>query len=101
MEFLPGDADIQKLANDKKGLTRPELAVLMAYAKLDLDAEILDSTLPDDGAFAPILAAYFPKQAAETFCRRTAAAPPETRNRFHRPGQPASSIWPGRSLSPG
>jgi glutamate dehydrogenase len=67
VEFLPSDADIQKLENDKKGFTRPELAVLMAYAKLDLDAEILDSTLPDDGAFAPTLAAYFPKQASVTF----------------------------------
>ncbi|MGZ5929661.1 MAG: NAD-glutamate dehydrogenase [Rhizomicrobium sp.] len=67
VEFLPGDADIQKLENDKKGFSRPELAVLMAYAKLDLDAEILDSALPDDKAFAPTLAAYFPKQAAEKF----------------------------------
>jgi glutamate dehydrogenase len=67
VEFLPSDADIQKLENDKKGLTRPELAVLMAYAKLDLDAEILDSSLPDDPAFAATLAAYFPKKASETF----------------------------------
>ncbi len=67
VEFLPSDADIQKLGNDKKGFSRPELAVLMAYAKLDLDAEILDSALPDDKAFAPTLAAYFPKQAAEKF----------------------------------
>ncbi len=67
VEFLPSDADIQKLENDKKGFTRPELAVLMAYAKLDLDAEILDSALPDDMAFASTLAAYFPKQAAEKF----------------------------------
>jgi len=63
VEFLPNDADIQKLENDKKGLTRPELAILMAYAKLDLDAEILESTLPDDPAFAATLAAYFPALA--------------------------------------
>jgi glutamate dehydrogenase len=67
VEYLPGDADIQKLENDKKGLTRPELAVLMAYAKLDLDAEILDSALPDDPAFAATLAAYFPRQASDAF----------------------------------
>jgi glutamate dehydrogenase len=67
VEFLPNDADIQKLENDKKGLTRPELAILMAYAKLDLDAEILESTLPDDPAFAVTLAAYFPTQAAKSF----------------------------------
>ena len=67
VEFLPNDSDIQKLENDKKGFTRPELAVLMAYAKLDLDAEILESALPDEPAFAATLAAYFPKQAAEKF----------------------------------
>jgi glutamate dehydrogenase len=67
VEFLPADAEIRKLENDKKGLTRPELAVLMAYAKLDLDAEILDSALPDDPAFAATLAAYFPHQASEGF----------------------------------
>ena len=41
--------------------------MLMAYAKLDLDAEILESTLPDDPAFAATLAAYFPQRAAKTF----------------------------------
>ena len=67
VEFLPSDADIQKLENDKKGFTRPELAVLMAYAKLDLDAEILESKLPDDPAFSSTLAAYFPERAAKSF----------------------------------
>ena len=67
VEFLPGDAEIATLAHDGKGLTRPELAVLLAYAKLDLDAEILASALPDDPALTPSLAAYFPKQAATQF----------------------------------
>jgi glutamate dehydrogenase len=67
VEFLPANADIATLAHDGKGLTRPELAVLLAYAKLDLDAEILSSTLPDDPALAPMLAAYFPRQAAKQF----------------------------------
>ena len=88
VEFLPGDAEIQKLENDKKGLTRPELAVLMAYAKLDLDAEILDSALPDDPAFAPTLAAYFPQQAAETFAAELPPASPQARNHLHHPRQP-------------
>jgi glutamate dehydrogenase len=64
VEYLPADSDIATLAHDGKGLTRPELAVLLAYAKLDLDAEILASALPDDPALTPSLAAYFPKQAA-------------------------------------
>ncbi len=67
IEFLPADAEIATLAHDHKGLTRPELAVLLAYAKLDLDEEILASALPDDPALAPMLAAYFPKAAASQF----------------------------------
>ncbi len=67
VEYLPADTDIATLAHDGKGLTRPELAVLLAYAKLDLDSEILASALPDDPALAPMLAAYFPKLAATQF----------------------------------
>jgi glutamate dehydrogenase len=67
VEFLPADSEIATLAHDAKGLTRPELAVLIAYAKLDLDAEILGSALPDDPALAPMLGAHFPAQAAATF----------------------------------
>ena len=67
VEFLPADAQLQKLENERKGLTRPELAVLLAYAKLDLDAEILASALPDDEAFGAVLAGYFPAKAAASF----------------------------------
>ncbi len=67
VEFLPSDAEIATLAHDGKGLTRPELAVLLAYAKLDLEAEILASALPDDPALTSWLASYFPAQAATQF----------------------------------
>jgi len=67
VEYLPGDIALQKLENETKGLTRPELAVLLAYAKLDLDAEIAASDLPDDPAFASVLAGYFPPAAVERF----------------------------------
>jgi glutamate dehydrogenase len=67
VEFLPSDAQIQSLANAGKGLTRPELCMLLAYAKLDLDAEVLASTLPDDPAFASLLAGYFPPPAVAAF----------------------------------
>jgi glutamate dehydrogenase len=60
VEFLPSDAQLKTLAKDGKGLTRPELCVLLAYAKLDLDAEVLASALPDDPAFTPLLEGYFP-----------------------------------------
>jgi glutamate dehydrogenase len=67
VEFLPADAQLNTLAHDGKGLTRPELCVLLAYAKLDLDAEILASDLPDDPAFAALLTGYFPPEAVKAF----------------------------------
>jgi glutamate dehydrogenase len=78
VEFLPGNAALNSLAHDGKGLTRPELAVLLAYAKLDLDAQILASALPDDPAFAALLTGYFPPTAMQAF-------PTEpVRHRLHR-----------------
>jgi glutamate dehydrogenase len=63
VEFLPDDAELRRRAQSLKGLTRPELSVLLAYAKLDLKAELLASDLPDDPHFLPSLAGYFPPEA--------------------------------------
>ncbi len=46
--FCPTTKTCANARTTNKGLTRPELAVLLAYAKLDLDAEIVASDLPDD-----------------------------------------------------
>jgi glutamate dehydrogenase len=67
VEFLPTDAQLNSLAKDGRGLTRPELCVLLAYAKLDLDAEVLASTLPDDPTFTSLLTGYFPPPAVCAF----------------------------------
>ena len=67
VEFLPGDAALGGLERDGKALTRPELSVLLAYAKLDLDAEILASTLPDDPALEGLVLSYFPPSAMKKF----------------------------------
>jgi glutamate dehydrogenase len=67
VEFLPSDEDLRKRAQDGKGLTRPELAVLLAYAKLDLDSELTAGELPDESYFASELAGYFPKAAVARF----------------------------------
>jgi glutamate dehydrogenase len=67
VEFLPDDAQLRVRAQSDKGLTRPELAVMLAYAKLDLKDELLASTLPDDPHFTAELASYFPDKAVEKF----------------------------------
>ncbi len=67
VEFLPDDIELRKRAQADQGLSRPELAVLLAYAKLDLDAEIVASDLPDDPTFGSTLAGYFPRAAVARY----------------------------------
>ena len=61
IEYLPTDEELAKRKREGKGLTRPENAVLMAYAKLNLFDELCASTLPDDPFYAQVLQTYFPK----------------------------------------
>ena len=49
------------------GLTRPELAVLLAGAKRSLVARLLASDVPDQPALRPALAGYFPPRLVERF----------------------------------
>jgi glutamate dehydrogenase len=61
VEFLPDDATLAERALNGAGLTRPELAVLLAYAKLALHDDLLHSSVPDDPYLAKELFRYFPK----------------------------------------
>ena len=67
VEFLPADAEINERRGRGEGLTRPELAVLLAYAKLTAHADLLDTGVPDDPYLARELAAYFPAELRERF----------------------------------
>ena len=61
VEGLPDAAAIAERMQAGRGLTRPELAVLLAYGKLELKREIVASAAPDDPWFEGSLEAYFPK----------------------------------------
>ena len=65
IEFLPVDEELAKRKREGKGLTRPENAVLMAYAKMNLFDELCASSLPDDPFFARVLKMYFPAVLGE------------------------------------
>src|SRR5262249_49437545 len=67
VEMLPADSALAARLAKGRGLTRPELAVLLAYAKLDLADALFESTLPDDPYFARELSAYFPPLASSRF----------------------------------
>jgi glutamate dehydrogenase len=62
LEGLPGPAEIAERAKSGHGLTRPELAVLLAYGKLDLCEDVVTSSGPDDAHFFKTLKGYFPKE---------------------------------------
>jgi glutamate dehydrogenase len=67
LEYLPDDMQLEERRRRMQPFTRPELAVLLAYAKLSLYEELLESAVPDDPYLARELARYFPKAVAEKY----------------------------------
>lgn len=67
LEYLPSNEELQERVLTGKGLTTPELAVLAAYAKIELARELTDGGLSDDPWFSQTLHDYFPKQVSERF----------------------------------
>lgn len=78
VEFLPDDKKLLERKASGQGLTRPELAVLLAYTKIYIKNEILKSDLPEDAyffstletAFPATLATLYPKSMKEHRLRR-------------------------------
>ncbi len=60
LEGLPDAETLAERAKVNRGLTRPELAVLLAYGKLEAFDELVASKGPDDAWFATTLQRYFP-----------------------------------------
>jgi glutamate dehydrogenase len=61
VEGLPGPTEIAARAEAGQGLMRPELAVLLAYGKLELKREIVSTQTTDDPWLEQLLVDYFPK----------------------------------------
>jgi len=60
VEFLPDDETLAERRQKGIGLSRPELAVLLAYAKIALYDALLDSDVPDDPFLVHDVGLYFP-----------------------------------------
>jgi len=67
VEYLPDDMQLAERRRRLQPFTRPELSVLLAYAKLTLYDDLLESAVPDDPYLARELGRYFPKAIAERF----------------------------------
>ena len=75
LEDLPDDVALEERRAADKGMTRPELAVLMSHAKLALSYDLDASKVPDDEAVSGMLAAYFPPALREAHAADIAAHP--------------------------
>jgi glutamate dehydrogenase len=72
LEFLPDDETLTERKAAGRGLTAPELAILLSYTKIALYEELLSSTLPDDAHLASELERYFPTAVRSRFRKRLA-----------------------------
>ncbi|NRA88275.1 MAG: NAD-glutamate dehydrogenase, partial [Rhizobiales bacterium] len=67
LEFLPSSIEMAAREQNGKGLTRPELAVLLAYAKISLYEILLASDVVDDAYLGKELLRYFPATMREDY----------------------------------
>ena len=75
IEFLPMDEEIAERKTSGVGLLTPELAVLLAYSKIELYDEVLASDVPEDPYISTALYRYFPEPLRERFAAWIARHP--------------------------
>lgn len=67
VETLPNDAEFSERYASGKSLTRPEIGVLLSYAKLTLFDTLVASILPDEPYLQHLLTDYFPSKMQKTY----------------------------------
>jgi glutamate dehydrogenase len=73
-EGLPSFETLVERSEDGTGLVRPELCVLLAYAKLSVKAAVVQGTLPDDPSVSRYMDRYFPVEAIRSAGRDVLAS---------------------------
>jgi len=67
LEFLPSDDALLERQTQGKGLTRPELAILISYAKAVLKEDLAISDIADDDYIANFIEGAFPQQLSQLY----------------------------------
>ena len=67
VEFLPSTEEMSERRASGSGMVRPEVAVLLAYAKRSLATGLLRSDLPDSEYLERDIRRYFPPMVVERF----------------------------------
>lgn len=69
LEFLPDTEAFAEREKAQRGLTRPELAILLAYGKMALYNRLIESDVPEDPYLSHELERYFPPQLTRRYAR--------------------------------
>lgn len=69
IEFLPSKNELTRRKQGNLGLSRPELAILMAYSKRSLYNSIVSSKVTDEKFYQKYLFEYFPSQIIKSFSK--------------------------------
>ena len=75
LEYLPDDEALAERKAAGVGLANPELAVLLAYSKIELYDKVLASDVPEDPYIRTALERYFPMALRERFPAQIQAHP--------------------------
>lgn len=75
LEFLPSEDELAERLASGRALTRPELSVLVAYAKMVLKEQLVTPEITEDTLLSQLLIAYFPKKLQEKYSDRMATHP--------------------------
>ncbi len=72
LEFLPSDREIDERLARGTGLTRPELAILLAYGKIAMNHALSNADISKDAYLGSELQRYFPRRWRARFATRIA-----------------------------
>lgn len=75
LEFLPTEDELAERMSNSRGLTRPELSVLVAYSKMLLKEQLLVPNITEDSYLSQLLVAYFPQKLQEKFVKQMTKHP--------------------------
>ena len=67
LEYLPNAEEIEDRRRAGLGLVRPEIAMLLSYAKIALSAQLIQSDVPEDPYLSQELNRYFPPRLATRY----------------------------------
>jgi glutamate dehydrogenase len=70
IEHLPSEEALAARRGERRGLTSPELATIVAYCKIHLYVQLLESDLPEDPSLVADLERYFPEPLPERYAQQ-------------------------------